>query len=343
MVYPFKLSVIMPCFNAEHYLDQSLQCLERQWNDKCLEIIFVNDCSTDQTQPKLEAFCKRHPSNTQLINKQKNEGVSQARNDGLHIARGEWITFLDADDALVDGAYQGLCENFLSESISVLSFKTKIIKENNVKDNKILVNQPIPKYTQNEVEWEGKGTDFFLQFHTNTCWIFFYRRQLINKYNVKFRNLSYLEDALFNLDSILHDDVIVRRVNCQIHYWITDHNNSLSTISSRKKNLLMINDLMAALEYMEEMKYRTNEPLIVNRLLWKQNYSADLLIPLLLRCNLNYFRVKQLIKRLKKMNIYPYQNLDTKSKILFFYDMLYRYPILIYFFKPIFVVTDKLR
>ena len=86
--YPFNLTVIVPCYNVENYLATSLRCLERQWDDDSLEMVFINDCSTDGTINMLREFCERHPDNTQLIDKPENQGVSRARNDGLSVARG---------------------------------------------------------------------------------------------------------------------------------------------------------------------------------------------------------------------------------------------------------------
>lgn len=92
-----KFSVIVPAYNAEKYLPQTLDCLASQTLDG-VEIIVVNDGSEDGTQAIARLFSLKYP-NFVLIN-QRNSGVSHARNTGLEAARGRYVLFLDADDLL---------------------------------------------------------------------------------------------------------------------------------------------------------------------------------------------------------------------------------------------------
>lgn len=95
-----KISIIIPCYNAENVIDETLACLERQTN-RSFEVIFVNDGSVDNTQQKLEAFKAKGCVEAVVVSK-PNGGVSSARNAGLAIARGEYVAFLDADDLIAD-------------------------------------------------------------------------------------------------------------------------------------------------------------------------------------------------------------------------------------------------
>ncbi len=330
MNYPFKLSVILPCYNAENYLDLSLRCLERQWNDESLEIIFVNDCSTDNTLSRLQEFCQNHPQNTQLINKTKNEGVNNARNDGLAVSRGQWITFLDPDDALVDGAYKDLFENYVSNDIQVLSFETNIHSEQEDIDQLLKSASILPK-TPSRVEWEGAGKEFFKRYLTNVCWIFFYNHKLINRLQVKFRDLTYLEDALFNMDAILDDEVMVRRVGCKYHYWI-HRSNSLSNIQSPIRNLGLVDNIMKALGYMQEIKIRMTDSELRERVSWKQRDSSRGIVPIFLRCGINCREIKRIRKQLKNWNAYPYNWNKGRLDVLF--DILFRFPRILSAMRP---------
>lgn len=102
-----KITVIIPCYNAEHYIDRCLASVAEQTIgfDK-LEIICVNDASTDGTWGKLSAWEKRYPHNIMLINCQQNGAQGKARNIGLSHASGNYITFLDADDWIEKDAYE---------------------------------------------------------------------------------------------------------------------------------------------------------------------------------------------------------------------------------------------
>ena len=86
------VSVIIPAYNAEPFITETVQsALDQTFKD--LEVIVVDDGSSDQTVARLEAFGDRV-----RIHRQANAGVARARNAGVAIAKGSWIAFLDADD-----------------------------------------------------------------------------------------------------------------------------------------------------------------------------------------------------------------------------------------------------
>lgn len=90
------VSVIIPSYNSEKYIGATLESVCAQ-TYRDLEILVMNDCSRDQTAEIVEGFATRDPR-VQLINLEGNRGVSHARNEGVRLARGEWIAFLDSDD-----------------------------------------------------------------------------------------------------------------------------------------------------------------------------------------------------------------------------------------------------
>ena len=91
------ISVIVPCFNAERYLRVCLESLKAQRTPQ-IEMIFIDDGSTDATGAILDAFARTEPR-AQVLHIQ-NSGVSAARNRGISLATGRYIAFVDADDAL---------------------------------------------------------------------------------------------------------------------------------------------------------------------------------------------------------------------------------------------------
>ena len=88
-----KISVIIPVYNCEKFIEKCLQSLVNQTLTD-IEIILVNDGSTDNSQKIIEKFSD---TRIKLINK-KNGGQSSARNVGLDVANGEYIGFIDSDD-----------------------------------------------------------------------------------------------------------------------------------------------------------------------------------------------------------------------------------------------------
>ena len=336
--YPFKLTVIVPCYNVENYLATSLRCLERQWDDDSLEMVFINDCSTDGTINMLREFCERHPHNTQLIDKPENQGVSRARNDGLSVARGKWIVFLDPDDALKDGAYRYLYEHFITDDIQILSFKTNIIEKADGFE-KILSEGKLEEYSADLIEWEGSGTEFFKKYLAKVCWIFFYSHQLIIDLGVKFRNLSYLEDNMFNMDLLLQDYPLrVRRVKCRCHYWI-HHNYSLSNIrySSAQKNSRMLSNIITGVAAMQQKKEETADKELKARIAWNQTDSLQSIAPLALRSDMSCKKISGMRKQLMAWKVYPYTG-GAKGKI---YDLFLHFPASLMVVRPLIKVFDR--
>lgn len=99
------ISVIVPVYNSAPYLAQCLNSILAQTYSN-VEIICVNDGSTDESLEILHTFAQNEPRITVLS--QENAGVSAARNAGLDAAKGEYITFVDSDDALEPDMYETL-------------------------------------------------------------------------------------------------------------------------------------------------------------------------------------------------------------------------------------------
>ena len=101
-----RLSVLVPCWNAASTIEWALaSILDEQ--DVSLECVVIDDGSTDGTADMVAAVAERDPR-VVLLRLPDNRGVSNARNEGLRIARGEWIAFHDADDRIMPGGIAAL-------------------------------------------------------------------------------------------------------------------------------------------------------------------------------------------------------------------------------------------
>lgn len=100
------ISVVVPVYNCAAYLENGIQSLINQTIFEDLEIIIVNDGSSDESASMIQAYVDKYP-NIKLIN-QENKGVSAARNRGINEASGEYITFFDADDIAENRLYEEL-------------------------------------------------------------------------------------------------------------------------------------------------------------------------------------------------------------------------------------------
>ena len=98
-----RYSIVIPAYNyAQYILDSVCSVLKQVDSEAALEVIVVNDGSTDQTGEVLDTLARSEPR-LKVVH-QKNQGPSAARNAGAELARGEYLWFLDADDRLAEGA-----------------------------------------------------------------------------------------------------------------------------------------------------------------------------------------------------------------------------------------------
>lgn len=102
----YLITVIIPVFNCEKYLEQSIHSLLKQSFFENIEFVFVDDGSTDNSYEIIKKFQKLN-KNFILLH-QENKGVSAARNAGIKIAHGNYISFFDADDIAMPGLYEKL-------------------------------------------------------------------------------------------------------------------------------------------------------------------------------------------------------------------------------------------
>ena len=111
------ISVIVPVYNVEEYLEQCLDSIQCQtYTD--IEVILVNDGSTDRSKEICERYCKKD-SRFKLVN-QENKGLSGARNRGMLESKGEFISFVDSDDVLKEDMLEQLMKQMTSEDIDIV-------------------------------------------------------------------------------------------------------------------------------------------------------------------------------------------------------------------------------
>ena len=112
------VSVIIPGFNNERRIVYALQsAIEQSYEN--LEIIFVNDASTDNTLKNAEGVLKNCSRPYKIINHEKNLGVSVARNDGLLSSNGEYICFCDGDDMMTKNYVVNLMNAILKHDCDI--------------------------------------------------------------------------------------------------------------------------------------------------------------------------------------------------------------------------------
>ena len=176
-----KLSIIIPAYNAEQYIKQCLDSILQNSKESLskTEIIVINDGSTDNTLKILESY-NQHKNIK--IHTTKNQGVSAARNLGISLAKGEWVTFIDADDTINSNFSKvvSLVENSRSSFIIFSNYDIETT------DKKILTTQTL----QSSMYLSGP-------------WSKVYNRQFLVKHKILFeKDILMGEDMLFNLEVI---------------------------------------------------------------------------------------------------------------------------------------------
>lgn len=126
-MYKFNVSVIVPVYNVEDYLEKCLESLVNQ-DFENYEIIIVNDGSPDNSQHIIDKYVKNYPN---LIRgyKKENGGLSSARNYGIKKAKGEYIVFVDSDDYVTQNYLSALYNEATSKDYDIVA--CNIIKKNN--------------------------------------------------------------------------------------------------------------------------------------------------------------------------------------------------------------------
>lgn len=144
------ISVILPVYNTALYLRSCLDSLKEQ-SLQNIEIICVNDGSTDESLHILERYAKG--DNHFVILSQKNAGLSVARNTGVKFAKGEYLYFCDSDDMLQDIALEKLYEKAKKENLDMIFFNANLLFQ-----NEEMVDEGKIKYYERKNNYEGIWT-----------------------------------------------------------------------------------------------------------------------------------------------------------------------------------------
>lgn len=130
-----KVSVIIPVYNDEEYIDRCLKSIVYQTLPE-IEVICVNDASTDDSLSVLNKYADKD-SRVKIINYKVNKSASQARKDAVLFSTGEYVMFVDADDWLELNACENLYNIINSKKVDIVHFETNIINNSGVQENRI--------------------------------------------------------------------------------------------------------------------------------------------------------------------------------------------------------------
>ena len=209
-----KYSIIVPSYNTEKTIKRCVDSLLKQ-EYKNIEIILVNDGSKDNTLKILNEYKKKHIKNVIVVDKE-NGGVGSARNAGIEHATGDYITFVDADDALEKDAISYINQIIKNDEDMVISGLKRISEHD---DTVLYELKP-----QNNLWSELKYTS--TQFKI-------YKREYLNKNKIRYSSYKINEDTYFVLTSTSRTNNILIDSNSKYLNYV--NSNSVTANLSTKK------------------------------------------------------------------------------------------------------------
>ena len=214
-----EISVIIPVYNVEKYLRSCLDSLLNQ-TFKDLEFICIDDGSTDNSAHILYEYAQKDPRFT--IMQQKNQGQGVARNNGIQVAKGKYIAFVDPDDWVESNMFEILVKKIRESNAEIIQFNYKEHNEytKNSKNYNIIKSlSSVMTYDENGnayYTWQDiKNKILYFELH---AWTRIYSKEFINKYKIKFTNTKILEDHLFINKAILNSKRIYLLDYYPYHY-----------------------------------------------------------------------------------------------------------------------------
>ncbi len=285
-----KYSIIIPVYNVEKYIKRCLDSVFNQ-TEKDFEVIVVNDGTKDNSMDIVKNY------NVKIIN-QKNMGLSEARNNGVKNAKGEYLVFLDSDDYIEKDLLKELNKS-LTNNPDIIRYQIKEVDEdNNTKE-------------YNETSFEGKtGEEAFnliSKYHfVENAWCYAIRREYYNKEKFSFKQGTIHED--FGLIPLVIIKAKVVNSISYIGYNYLQRQNSIMSQKNYEKTIKKANDFYNHYLYLID---EINKTRISNKDVFKSFCANSVIMKI---CELNNPEYKEYKKKLKKDKVFDNLLTDTFSR-----------------------------
>ena len=283
--YPYKLSIVALVYNLEEYLPRCLDALVNQ-TLKEIEILCVDDGSTDSAPQIIEDFAKRYPEKIKVFHKE-NGGEFTTRNYGLQKATGEYVTFVDTDDYVepnwAEKLYMAAKQN--EADIAVCGFERIDLATGKV------VGKDMTSYG-NCVK-EVKPNEDMILFINPAPWNKVYKREVIQEFHfLPFRGFN---DTLFLISTytkvkkiaFIPDDLYHKylRYDSQIH------SVNQKDVENLKHYLLEIKELYQEKQVYEQMKYLLDMMAFIHlgiSVMYRASYDSAINIKFMMKETIQY-------------------------------------------------------
>ncbi len=303
-----KISIIIPAYNTEKYIRKCLDsALSQTLRD--IEIIVINDCSTDNTLSIIKTYSQKD-GRIKIVDFLKNMGNGYGRNEGLKIARGDFIMFLDSDDWLEVNAAETLYYTANKSTSDLLLFGHR--KHFELSKLKKKSKEYLP---QIELDRDDIYSNFLLitQGVFPMPWPYFYSRKFILSNNISFPTDIYFEDIIFVAKAIFYAQNIMIYANNPLYNYRVRKNSIVQSFSKKKIDdnftvHFMLRDFMKEVGIFEE---------------YKDKYTARLLACCVSFCFSDYLRMPEekrdeeleiFMEKVRKSDLLTDVNIETVKK-----------------------------
>ena len=206
-----KVSIIIPIYNSEKYINKCVDAILCQTFKK-IEIILINDGSTDKSLEIIESYAKKYDF-IKVID-QKNCGVSATRNKGLEVATGNYVMFIDNDDWIETDYVETFYNTITTTNSDIVIGGYRRINSKNKVLKKTIISNYIDIY--NQIAPWGK----------------IYKKSYLNNNNIFFRNYVLGEDIYFNCLAYSKTNKIKTIKYCGYNWFYNE--NSISNTKHKK-------------------------------------------------------------------------------------------------------------
>lgn len=221
-----KISLVIPVYNAASYIEACLASLIEQ-NADDIEIILVDDHGSDDSMSLARNYVEKRRSRKQFrfLATPQNMGPGPARNVGIEAALGEYIGFVDSDD-VVNPDFCDQLYAVAKANDADLAYCQALLEKG--AEHQLLANPVIDNGA-----FEGANRSFFLTHYSTLFVSFIYRKELLDKYEIRFPSTRSAEDSYFLACSLL----VAQRIACidkPLYHYLT-HEESLSESCNPKR------------------------------------------------------------------------------------------------------------
>ena len=210
------ISVVIPAYNNGKYIDKCLNSIINQTYTN-IEIIIINDCSTDDTEQIILKY-KNKDERILYLKNDKNIGVGATRNRGIEVSKGRYIYFLDSDDYIELNCIENLY-NAISEEYS-FSCMTKGYKEIN-----------------GEIIPHSRSCEELMLLQSPSVCIRLFNKKVIQESNVRFSNLKIGEDLEFVFKLMIYNNKI-SYVDMPLYTYVIHEDSSIRRYSKSQLDVI---------------------------------------------------------------------------------------------------------